>query len=217
MALRAWVLRAGIVTGVLVSLGAPVRAFEGLDGDLPLTRRDLLAALYPLVKRMEAQGAIAPSQSPSITTYADLAGQERDWAVELSGRFHLFAGVPALTSGRFNASLPVSRWEAAVVLGALLYRTHPDAVKQLPRSEPRDFADLTPAEAHRLEPVVAPGLFIGFPDQTFRTQEPLTKAQWERVSAQLGPLGKYQAPASAPRKSTSLKDDYQLLNLVHPK
>ncbi len=199
-------------TGFLV--GIPARAFEGMAEDRPMTRRDLLQELYPLVKRLEAQKAITPSQSPSITTYADLDGTERDWAVELSGRFHLFVGVPALTSGRFNASLPVSRWEAAVVLSELLRRTDPGALQLLPSGAPRQFADLTPAEGIRLQPVVTPGLFVGYPDQTFRTQEPLTRAQWARVSEQLASLGRFQAPATSKGKAGSLKDEFQLLNQV---
>ncbi|MNY81131.1 hypothetical protein D3C86_2225340 [compost metagenome] len=56
------------------------------------------------------------------------------------------------------------------MLGELLERTHPEARKLLASSEPRVFSDLTPAEGRRLEPLVTQGVFIGFPDQTFRTQ-----------------------------------------------
>jgi len=206
--MRAWVALA-MVGGV--ASGTPVWAFEDVEGDRPMTRRELLQVLYPMVKRMEAQGAIVPSQSPAITTYADLEGEERDWAIDLSGRFHLFMGVPALTSGRFNASLPVSRWEAAMVLGELLRRAHPEAVRLLPPGEPRRFSDLTLAEGSRLQPVVTPGLFIGYPDQTFRTQEPLTHAHWARIADQLAPLGRFQAPAPAPAKPAALKDEFKLL------
>lgn len=214
--MRAWALPAGMVVaaGVLAAGLAPVWAKDVGDGDRPFTRRDLLAALYPLVKRMEARGAIAPSTMPSIMTYADLEGRDRDWAVELASQFHLFVGMPALTTGRFNPSLPLTRWEASVVLGELLERTHPEARKLLASNEPRVFSDLTPAEGRRLEPLVTQGVLIGFPDQTFRTQEPLTHAQWARVSERLGSLDAFQAPAAAPRKPLSLRDDYRLLNSV---
>jgi hypothetical protein len=210
-ALRAWALPVVMAMGVLASGLAPVWAQDGADGDRPFTRRDLLTALYPLVKRMEAQGAIAPSRTPSIMTYADLEGRDRDWAVELASQFHLFAGMPALTTGRFNPTLPLTRWEASVVLGELLYQAHPEARKLLPPGESRVFSDLTPTEVRRLEPVVTPGVLIGFPDQTFRTQEPLTHAQWARVTERLGPLAAFQAPAPDPRKPPALQEEFRLL------
>jgi hypothetical protein len=200
--------------GVLASGLAPVWAQDGVDGDRPFTRRDLLTALYPLVKRLEAQGTIVPSLTPSIMTYADLDGRDRDWAVELASQFHLFVGMPALTTGRFNPSLPLTRWEASMVLGELLHRTHPEARKLLSPGENRVFPDLTPTEVRRLDPVVAHGVLIGFPDQTFRTQEPLTHAQWARVAEQLSPLGRFQAPPPLRGKGASLKDDFQLINQV---
>ncbi|MNT95273.1 hypothetical protein D3C72_2371230 [compost metagenome] len=58
---------------------------------------------------------------------------------------------------------------------------------------------------------MAQGLLIGYPDMTFRTQEPLTHAQWARVAERLGELGAFQAPPAS-RKPSTLKDDYQLLN-----
>lgn len=227
MTVRNWGAPTGIALalagGMLLSGGAPAPAFEIVVEeaqtsevqDAPMTRRDFLQALYPMVKRLEAQGAIAPAQHPSISTFADLEGADRDWATELSGRFHLFVGVPALSAGRFNASLPVSRWEAALVLGELLRRTHPQALQLLPSQELPPFLDLTPAERSRLQEVMTLGVFVGYPDQTFRSQEPLTQEQWRRISERLSPLMAFQAPPPEPRKPSSFLDEYRLLNQVH--
>lgn len=211
--MRAWNVSAGILTaiGLLLAGGAPVSAFEGAPDDRPMTRRDLVAVLYPLVKRLESQGALSRVQAPSITAYADLDGHDRDWAIELASEFHLFVGMPALSSGRFNGMLPVSRWEAGMVLGELLGRAHPEARKLLPPTPAPAFSDMTPAERRRLEAVMAPGLLIGYPDQTFRAQEPLTQAQWENVANRLAPLGAFKAAPPSPRKTPSLTQDYQLI------
>lgn len=213
MAVRKWRGRVSVALAMVVGLssGVPAWAFEDLEGDRPMTRRDLLTILHPMVKRLEAQGTIAPSLSPSVTTFADLEGQEREWAIELSGEFLLFVGIPALSTGRFNPSLPVSRWEAALIVDELLRRTHPDALKPLSQGAEREFPDLTPAERRRLQPVVRLGLFVGYPDQTFRTQESLTHAQWARVSALMEPLGRFQAPPTPRRKGRGLMDEFQLL------
>ncbi|MNK66223.1 hypothetical protein D3C87_855390 [compost metagenome] len=190
---------------------APATALDDAQGERPMTRRDLVAALYPLVKRLEAQGTIMRASAPSITTYADLEGRDRDWAIELASQFHLFAGMPALSSGRFNGTLPVSRWETGMVLGELLGQTHPEARKLLPPTPAPAFSDLSPAERRRLEPVLAPGVLIGYPDQTFRAQEPLTQEQWESVATRLTPLAGFKAVPPAPRKAPSLNEDYRLL------
>ncbi len=203
---------AGVLTALGVVFSSPVMAMDPVPSDEPLTRRDLVQALYPLVKRMESQGAIARSSKPSLTVFADLSGSDRDWAIELASQFQLFVGMPALSSGRFNGMLPLSRWEASMILGELLTRTRPEARTLLAASSgPASFTDLSPAEYRRLEPVIKQGLLIGYPDQTFRTQEPLTRAQWAGISERLSALGGYQAPPPASRKSSSLKDDYMLI------
>ena len=213
MAVRKWMRRVSVALAMVVGLsnGMPAWAFEGLEGDRPMTRRELLTVFHPMVKRLEAQGTIARSLFPSVTTFADLEGQEREWAIELSGEFLLFVGIPALSTGRFNPSLPVSRWEAVLIVDELLRRSHPDALKPLPQVDEREFSDLTPAERRRLQSVVRFGLFVGYPDQTFRTQESLTHAQWARVSALLEPLGRFHAPPTLRRKGRGLMDEFQLL------
>lgn len=211
-ALSARAISAGLIAalGLVIAGGGQVAAQESFDP--PLSRRDFIDALYPMVKRMEAHGAIVPSRTPAIVVFADLHGPERDRAIELSSRYHLFSGMPALSSGRFNGMLPVTRWEAGTVLGELLARTRPEARELLPGDRgPTVFSDLTEAEYGRLEPIIARGLLIGYPDQTFRTQEPLTQAQWSLVSQKLKALEAYQAPPSPPRERKSLEEDYFLL------
>lgn len=212
--LKAWALPLGalVAMGVLLGGAASAAAFEGDPGDRPMTRRDLVQVLYPVVKRMESQGAIARTRTPSLTVFADLEGRERDWAVELASQFHLFVGMPALSSGRLNASLPVSRWEAGVILGELLHRTHPDALNRVsaPSARP-EFTDLTSGERRRLEPLIQRGILVGFPDQTFRTQEPLTQTQWTAIAERLKPLDDFKAPPVSTRKPVSLQDEYQLI------
>jgi hypothetical protein len=201
-----------VLTALGVLFSSPVMALDLVPSDEPLTRRDLVHALYPLVKRMESQGAIARTSKPSLTVFADLSGSDRDRAIELASQFHLFVSMPALSSGRFNGMLPLSRWEAGMILGELLTRAHPEARARLAApGGPTSFTDLSPAEYRRLEPVIKQGLLIGYPDQTFRTQEPLTRAQWVGIAERLSALGSYQAPAPAGRKSISLKDDYMLI------
>ncbi|MOA59677.1 hypothetical protein D3C78_1843570 [compost metagenome] len=56
------------------------------------------------------------------------------------------------------------------------------------------------------------GFVIGFPDQTFRAQEPLTQAQWESVARRLSALDAFKAAPPPPaRKNPALADDYRLL------
>ena len=179
-----------------------------------MTSRDFLDAIHPVVKRMQSRGAIAPSRTAAFVVFADLEGRDRERAAELAGQFHLFAGLPALVSGRFNGMLPVTRWEAGMVLAELLQRMHPEARQRIvPTSAVLDFTDLTATEHRRLEPLLKQGILVGFPDQTFRTQEPLTQAQWTAISERLKPLDGFMAPPAPARKLPSLRDEYQLINL----
>lgn len=213
--MRAWTLPLAAIMAMGMLLGGtpPAPAFEQDPGDRPMTRRDFLQVLYPVVKRMESQGAIARTGTPSLIAFADLEGRERDWAVELASQFHLFNAMPALSSGRFNASLPLSRWEAGLILGELLHRTHPEALKLAPAANVTpEFSDLSPGERIRLGPLLKQGFVIGFPDQTFRAQEPLTQAQWESVARRLSALDAFKAaPLPPARKAPALADDYRLL------
>lgn len=209
LSVRALPLGLTVTLGLLLAVHAPVGAW--VSEAPPMTRRDFVQELHPLVMRLEAQGAIARSNQPSITVFADLEGKERDRATELASQFHLFVAIPALSSGRFNGILPVSRWEAGTVMGELLARLRPEARELLPVTPPGwRFEDLSPIEAHRLEPVITRGLLIGFPDRTFRTLEPLTREQWAAISAKLAPLGTFQARQGR-RAPASLKDDFKLI------
>ena len=177
-----------------------------------MTRRDFLDVIHPMIKGLQSRGAIAPARNPAIVVFADLDGRDREKAVELASQYQLFAGLPALVSGRFNGMLPVTRWEAGMILAELLQRTHPEARQLIvPTSAVPEFTDLTSTERRRLEPLLKQGILVGYPDQTFRTQEPLTQAQWTAIAERLKALDGFTAPPASPRKPPALRDEYQLL------
>lgn len=156
-------MRMGIVDGYADGTIRPERT---------LTRAEFVKLVLAVLQ-------LPPSGSPS--GYPDAAGH---WAEPVLAAAEAGGLIPAGDGAHpFRPDDPIRRGEMAAVLGGALAALHLDAAERSGRFPDADGLAAEVREA--VERAAGLGLVSGFPDGTFRPEEPLTRAQGFAVIAKL--------------------------------
>lgn len=163
-------------------------------GDLPFTRRQFAQTMRELIRVLEHSSKSSLRADRSETyTFGDLPpGDERDAILTLANDYDLFDGIPSIQADRFNGDQPITRYEVARSIDNVLRLAEQRGLIR-PRADltPRSFRDVQRSDAAFAEiQAIANhyGVMIGFPDDTFRAQQELTRYQFAQASAQTLPL-----------------------------
>ncbi|MDB5069931.1 MAG: S-layer protein, partial [Candidatus Eremiobacteraeota bacterium] len=164
-----------------------------------------------------ASGAVtAPGSSPLATvTFTDISGTYAEIAIVALGQL----GVLDSTSGTFQPEKPVLRREYV----RWLFKTNNAVWANLPAKQihpaesgdKSDFTDLQPSDPDfkYIEGMNAAGISVGFPDKTFKADQPVTHEQAIAIKAVLdrgGIADRYKAVDSAKSRLPEWKDKAQI-------
>lgn len=165
-----------------------------------------------------ASGAVAasPGASPLTTVaFTDISGTYAEKAIVALGQL----GVLDSTSGTFQPEKPVLRREYV----RWLFKTNNAVWANLPAKQihpaesgdKSDFTDLQPSDPDfkYIEGMNAAGISVGFPDKTFKADQPVTHEQAIAIKAVLdrgGIADRYKAVDSAKSRLPEWKDKAQI-------
>lgn len=166
------------------------------QGNQPFTRYQLAQTLQALIDELEVKAKTSlAGRDTGAYRFGDVAesNPQRASLLQLANRYHLYEGVPGLDPANFHGDKTVSRYELAVVIDNLMRQAEARDVVRVSRA-PRTtlpFTDLP--ESHWAKPVIKSvygryGVMVGFPDDTFRGTDELTRYQFAAAAKQTVPL-----------------------------
>ena len=163
-------------------------------GDQPFTRGQFASSLAVLLRDLEEfSGASWRPADRQLNVFADLKpGVERDEVLVLANEYGLFEGTPGVDENRFQANHTVTRDEMAHVVRRLMDLARAIDVVRPSGAIPATsrFKDLDTRDwAHGdiLEVSSRYRVMVGFPDDTFRGSQELTRFQYAQAISQTVP------------------------------
>ncbi|MDB5097258.1 MAG: hypothetical protein JWM80_1679 [Cyanobacteria bacterium RYN_339] len=173
--------------------GYPDKSFRG---DKPFTRAQMALAFDPFIDELEILSKVTweplGAARPAFTDLPADAGVRK--AVDrVANHYHLYDGI--MTGSRFGGDQPVSRYEMASLIERLLLLGEAKHVVDAGVLSPHHFpfTDVpgTPYPRDLVQDVADKyQVMVGFPNQTFRGLEKLTRYQFAAAAAQTFPLVK---------------------------
>lgn len=171
--------------------GYPDNTFRG---EQPYTRFQFVDALWELVGELEAIAKTSlRMERPLNYTFTDIQDSRvREKALSLANDYGIFEGIPGVSAGEFSGSEVVTRYEMAAAVDNLMEIAEKKGVVEA-RGRARDvrFDDLDPTVWAYEEVRDVAGRYrvmIGFPDNTFRGADRLTRYEFAQSGAQTVPL-----------------------------
>lgn len=176
-------------------------------GDLPFTRFQFALAMKELIDELERISKTSlRSDTPCLNTYADInTAVERDVVLEIANAYCLFEGVPGVKSNRFNPNEQVSRSEVSKVIANLMTLADRKDIVRPRKGKEYNFSDVTRRNwAYDAIREVSDqyGVMIGFPDNTFRPDDQLTRYQFAQAGYQTVPLIRQLVAKTLEEKTT---------------
>ena len=176
-------------------------------GDLPFTRFQFALAMKELIDELERISKTSlRSDTPCLNTYADLGtAVERNVVLEISNAYCLFEGVPGIQTSRFKPNEQVSRSEVAKVIANLMDLADKKGIVRPRRAKDYSFSDVSDKNwAYQAIQKVSDdyGVMIGFPDNTFRPNDQLTRYQFAQAGYQTVPLIRQLVAKTLEEKTT---------------
>lgn len=176
-------------------------------GDLPFTRFQFALAMKELIDELERISKTSlRSDTPCLNSYADISSTaERDVVLEMANAYCLFEGVPGIQADRFQPNEQVSRSEVAKVIANLMELADRKGIVRPRRGKTYKFADVSDRNwAYQAIRKVADdyGVMIGFPDNTFRPDDVLTRYQFAQAGYQTVPLIRQLVAQTLEEKTT---------------
>lgn len=176
-------------------------------GDLPFTRFQFALAMKELVDELERISKTSlRTDNPCLNTYADInSAAERDVVLEMANAYCLFEGVPGIQTNRFKPNEQVNRSEVAKVIANLMSLADRKGIVRPRNAKDYTFSDVTRKNwAYDAIQVVADqyGVMIGFPDNTFRPDDQLTRYQFAQAGYQTVPLIRQLVAKTLEEKTT---------------
>ena len=163
-------------------------------GEQPFTRGQFASSLAVLLRELEEfSGTSWRPADRQLNVFADLApGAGRDEILVVANEYGLFEGTPGIDENRFKADHTVTRDEMAHVLRRLMDLARAlDVVR--PRGEGAAASRLKDLDAKDwaygdiLEVSSRYRVMVGFPDDTFRGGQELTRFQYAQAISQTVP------------------------------
>lgn len=117
----------------------------------------------------------------TILLYADLNSGFREVAVDLETNYRLFENVDKFKYGTFEASLPITRLQAAQILYNVVAMVERSGVRRGEAKPPLILKDIPTDDAisESLNALTSRRLMIGFSDGLFRGPDMLIRAHYE--------------------------------------
>ncbi|MGE5707183.1 MAG: S-layer homology domain-containing protein, partial [Bacteroidota bacterium] len=172
-----------------------MRGYEDFTfrGDLPYTRLQFATSMKELINDIEGIAkASLKLEKPLNNRFSDVQGYDRDVVLPLANEYGLFQNVPGIEPGAFHGDRPMTRYEVARVINNLMRTAEKkDVIRPRKDGKNYEFSDVSQKEAiYREIQTVANhyGVMIGFPDNTFRGKEDLTRYQFAMTGTQMVPL-----------------------------
>lgn len=162
-------------------------------GELPFTRFQFALAMKELVAELERISRTNLRQeNPCLNTYADLTNPtDREVVLELANAYCLFEGVPGIRTDRFDPEQQVTRTEVSKVIANLMELADRKGIVRPRNANDYTFSDVARDHwAYEAIQTVSDryGVMIGFPDNTFRPNDQLTRYQFAQAGFQTVPL-----------------------------
>jgi len=162
-------------------------------GELPFTRFQFALAMKELIDELERISKTSlRSDTPCLNTYADVnASAERDIILDLANVYCLFEGVPEIKANHFFPAQQVSRSEVSKVIANLMKLADDKDIVRPRHAQDYDFSDVSRKNwAYEAIQTVSDqyGVMIGFPDNSFRPDDQLTRYQFAQAGFQTVPL-----------------------------
>jgi hypothetical protein len=153
-------------------------------GDQLLTRLQFAFVLKSMIREFE--GAVKTSLAQPKASRIDFADMGpysaaiTDLVGDQANRYGLFDGLSGISEGRFEPGKTVTRYEYARVIGNLLQNAEGKGViKTSATSAPLPFTDIDAGQADTVQLAFRHfGVMNGFPDNTFRGNESMTRYQF---------------------------------------
>lgn len=174
------------------------------DGNAEVSRYETAETLWRVVRLVERhQGVDLSERLGTLTAFGDVEAQHEDAVDAVINTYALMQGFPGgNATGRFDGHRGTSRYELAWMLHRLMVRAEAKKVAVTGRGPTLTYKDV-PA-GHWSGAILQDltqkfGLLIGFPDGTYRGDQPLHRYEMAiAMSACLANLLDKQLPAAAP-------------------
>lgn len=162
-------------------------------GELPFTRFQFALAMKELIDELERISKTSLRADEScMNTYADLGtAVERDVILDMANAYCLFEGVPGIKGNAFNPNQQVTRSEVSKFIANLMELADRKDIVRPRNKKAYAFSDVSKANwAFDAIKTVSDryGVMIGFPDNTFRPNDELTRYQFAQAGYQTVPL-----------------------------
>jgi hypothetical protein len=162
-------------------------------GELPFTRFQFALAMKELIDELERISKTSlRSDDPCLNTYADInTAVERDVILDMANAYCLFEGVPGIQSNVFSPDQQVTRSEVSKVIANLMELADRQDIVRPRNGKKYQFSDVSNRNwAFDAIQMVSDryGVMIGFPDNTFRPDDQLTRYQFAQAGYQTVPL-----------------------------
>lgn len=175
-----------LVTALAIAT-ASLAATASPDASAVVTRREFVGAAEAWLHAMENKSKRSfKHPKETILVYFDVPQDFKEHAIDLETNYRLFEGVDRFSYGTFGPKEPMMRLQAVQLIKNLVILVEQDGTKALP--SPAGFSDvpLDPVTAASLKLLLDRRILVGFPDQTLRPGDPLTRAQFEALSQRMG-------------------------------
>jgi len=176
-------------------------------GELPFTRFQFALAMKELIDELERISKTSlRSDNPCLNSYADInTAVERDVVLEVANAYCLFEGVPGIQANRFNPNAQVSRSEVSKVIANLMALADRKDIVRPRDGKTYHFSDVSRRNwAYDAIQTVSEqyGVMVGFPDNTFRPDDQLTRYQFAQAGYQTVPLIRQLVAQTLEQKTT---------------
>jgi hypothetical protein len=176
-------------------------------GELPFTRFQFALAMKELIDELERISKTSlRSDTPCLNSYADInTAVERDVVLEMANAYCLFEGVPGIQANRFNPNTQISRSEVSKVIANLMQLADKKDIVRPRQGQTYSFSDVSRQNwAFDAIRTVSDqyGVMIGFPDNTFRPDDQLTRYQFAQAGYQTVPLIRQLVAKTLEEKTT---------------
>ncbi len=176
-------------------------------GELPFTRFQFALAMKELIDELERISKTSlRSDTPCLNSYADInTAVERDVVLEMANAYCLFEGVPGIQANRFNPNTQISRSEVSKVIANLMQLADKKDIVRPRQGQTYSFSDVSSKNwAYEAIRTVSDqyGVMIGFPDNTFRPDDQLTRYQFAQAGYQTVPLIRQLVAKTLEEKTT---------------
>lgn len=182
-------------------------AAERFGGGVQMTRGMFALTLDRVLPDLEkrSKGSWGTTQASSYDFQDVPDGPQRDAVNRVAGWYRVFDGMPGVSASRLRAEEPLTREQMAQALAVLLRRAEARGMMARDRRQPpKGFKDVPGARAGAEAIDVLTNDFQvvdGYPDGTFRPDEPLTRYQFAAAAAKIFPHVQALIARSAPSKA----------------